>query len=220
MSALLAGQALAWGPSDVLHSVLDLSGLAAYALVGFLAFAEAAIFIGFVLPGETAVVLGGVLANQGKVSLPVMIVVVVLSAIVGDSVGYEVGRHYGDRVLRLKVLRKRAVAIDKAAAYLRAKGGRAVFLGRFTAFLRAVMPGLAGTAQMHYPRFLAFNAAGGIVWGTGYVLLGYLAGASYAKIEKVAGRASTALVVVVVLALVGNALRLRRKESRGEGTRG
>src|ERR1700712_102559 len=218
MSALLAGQALAWGPSDVLHSVLDLSGLAAYALVGFLAFAEAAIFIGFVLPGETAVVLGGVLANQGKVSLPVMIVVVVLAAIVGDSVGYEVGRHYGDRVLRFRVVQRRAKAIDRASAYLRAKGGRAVFLGRFTAFLRAVMPGLAGNARMHYPRFLAFNAAGGIVWGTGFVLIGYAAGASYARVEKVAGRASTGILIVVVLALVANALRLRRKERRGEGT--
>ncbi|MDQ1633796.1 MAG: rane-associated protein [Frankiaceae bacterium] len=217
MSALLAGQALAFGPSDVLHSVLDLSGLAAYALVGFLAFAEAAIFIGFVFPGETAVVLGGVLANQGKVSLPVMIVVVVLAAIVGDSVGYEVGRHYGDRVLRLKVLQKRSKAIDRASAYLRAKGGRAVFLGRFTAFLRAVMPGLAGNARMPYPRFLAFNAAGAIVWGTGFVLIGYAAGASYRRVEKIAGRASTGILIVVVLLLAANALRLRRKERKGEG---
>ncbi len=214
---LLADPLLAWGPSDALHSVLDLSGFVAYALVGFLAFAEAAIFIGFVLPGETAVVLGGVLANQGKVSLPVMIVVVVLAAIVGDSVGYEVGRHYGDRVLRLRVLQKRARAIERASAYLRAKGGRAVFLGRFTAFLRAVMPGLAGNAKMHYPRFLAFNAAGAVVWGTGFVLIGYAAGASYQRVEKIAGRASTGILIVVVLLLVANALRLRRKERKGEG---
>jgi membrane-associated protein len=211
---------VAWGPSSVLHSVLDLHSWAAYLLVGFLAFAEAAIFVGFVLPGETAVVLGGVLANRGQVGLVQMIVVVVVAVIVGDSVGYEVGRRYGERVLRLPVLRKRAEALDKAAAYLRDKGGRAVFVGRFTAFLRAVMPGLAGTARMHYPRFLAFNAAGGIVWGTGFVLIGYLAGASYQRIEKVAGRASTALVVVVVLAVLINVIRLRRKERRGEGTPG
>jgi membrane-associated protein len=209
---------VAFGPSSVLHSVLHLHSWVAYLVVGFLAFAEAAIFIGFVLPGETAVVLGGVLANRGQVGLVQMIVVVVLAAIIGDSVGYEVGRKYGHRVLQLGVLQKRAAALERAEAYLRAKGGRAVFLGRFTAFLRAVMPGLAGTAKMHYPRFLAFNAAGGIVWGTGFVLLGYLAGASYERIEKVAGRASTALVVVIVLALAANALRLRRKERRGEGT--
>jgi membrane-associated protein len=211
---------LAFGPSSVLHSVLDLHSWAAYLLVGFLAFAEAAIFVGFVLPGETAVVLGGVLANRGQVGLVQMILVVVLAAIVGDSVGYEVGRHFGERVLRLKVLQNRAVAVEKAADYLRAKGGRAVFIGRFTAFLRAVMPGLAGTAKMPYSRFLVFNAAGGIIWGTGFVVIGYLAGASYQRIEKVAGRASTALLVVVVLALIANAVRLRRKERRGEGTLG
>ncbi|HSP36140.1 MAG TPA: DedA family protein [Frankiaceae bacterium] len=213
-------ETLAFGPSSILHSILDLHGLPAYLLVGFLAFAEAAIFIGFVLPGETAVVLGGVLAQMHHVGLIRMILVVVIAAIVGDSIGYEVGRHYGDRVLRLPVLRKRAAAIDRAASYLRAKGGRAVFIGRFTAFLRAVMPGLAGTARMHYPRFLAFNAAGGIVWGTGFVLIGYAAGASYAKVEKVAGRASTGILILVVLALAGNALRLRRKERRGEETPG
>jgi membrane protein DedA with SNARE-associated domain len=80
------------------------------------------------------------------------------------------------------------------------------------------MPGLAGTAKMHYPRFLAFNAAGGVVWGTGFVLIGYAAGASYQRVEKVAGRASTGILIVVVLALAANALRLRRKERRGEGT--
>jgi membrane-associated protein len=205
---------LAFGPSSLLHSVLELHGLAAYLLVGFLAFAEAAIFVGFVLPGETAVVLGGVLANMHQVSLGTMIVVVVLAAIVGDSVGYEVGRHYGERVLRLPILRARAGGVERARRYLQTKGGRAVFLGRFTAFLRAVMPGLAGTAQMHYPRFLAFNAAGGVVWGTGFVLIGYLAGAGYARVEKVAGRASTGILVVLVLALVLNLLRLRRKERR------
>jgi membrane protein DedA with SNARE-associated domain len=208
---------LAFGPSSLLHSVLGLHGSAAYLLVGFLAFAEAAIFVGFVLPGETAVVLGGVLANMHQASLGTMIVVVVLAAIVGDSVGYEVGRHYGERVLQLPILRARAGGIERARRYLQTKGGRAVFLGRFTAFLRAVMPGLAGNARMPYRRFLAFNAAGAIVWGTGFVLIGYAAGASYHRVEKIAGRASTGILIVVVLLLAANALRLRRKERKGEG---
>jgi membrane-associated protein len=203
---------MAFGPSSILHSVLDLHGFAAYLLVGFLAFAEAAIFVGFVLPGETAVVLGGVLANQHHASLPMMIVVVVVAAIVGDSVGYEVGRRYGERLLRLPPLRRRSAGIDRARRYLRAKGGRAVFLGRFTAFLRAVMPGLAGTAEMPYSRFLAFNAAGGLVWGTGFVLIGYAAGAGYKKVEKYAGRASWGVLILVVLVLVIGHLRGRRRE--------
>jgi len=93
-----------------------------------------------------------------------------------------------------------------------------VFLGRFVAFFRAVMPALAGTAEMRYPRFLAFNAAGGIVWGTGVVLLGYLAGSSYAAVERTVGRGlAIALAVVVVVALVVWRIRRHRSETRTTG---
>jgi len=78
-----------------------------------------------------------------------------------------------------------------------------VFLGRFVAFFRAVMPAPAGTAEMRYPRFLVYNAAGGIVWGGGVVLLGYLAGDSYAAVERTVGRgAALAAAAIVVVALI------------------
>jgi len=146
--------------SSIVDSILKLHGPAAYALVGGLAFAEAALLVGFVLPGETAVLLGGVLAYQHKVSLPLIAAVAVLAAITGDSVGYEVGRHFGARLLKSRVFAKRQKGLEKGQPALRDNGGRAVFFARFTAFLRAVMPGMAGTARMPYPRFLAFNAAG------------------------------------------------------------
>lgn len=200
--------------SSVVDQVLRLHGTAAYALVGLLAFAEAAVFVGFVVPGETAVLLGGVLAHQHRVSLVGMATVAVLAAIIGDSVGYEVGRHFGTRLVDSRFLAKRREGLQRGQDLLRRKGGRAVFLARFTAFLRAVMPGLAGTSRMPYPRFLAFNAAGGLVWAVGYTLLGYLAGASYRKVESVAGRASAALLgVIVVIAVV---VVVRRRRQHGE----
>jgi membrane protein DedA with SNARE-associated domain len=91
----------------------------------------------------------------------------------------------------------------------------AVFLGRFTAFLRAVMPALAGLSQMPYRRFLAYNAAGGLVWGVGVGLLGFFAGASYKKVESALGRGSAVLLVLVVLtALV--VWRFRKRGSTQE----
>jgi hypothetical protein len=84
-----------------------------------------------------------------------------------------------------------------------------VFLGRFVAFFRAVMPALAGTAGMAYRRFLAFNAAGGLVWGTGYVLFGYLAGNSYKTAEKTVGRGVAVTVAALLLAALA-AWRIRR----------
>lgn len=201
--------------TSVVDSILGLHGLPAYGLVGGLAFAEAALFVGFVLPGETAVLLGGVLAYQHQVSLPIIATVAVLAAITGDSVGYEVGRRFGTRLLASKLFARRRKGLEKGQQALRDNGGKAVFLARFTAFLRAVMPGLAGTAGMPYPRFLAFNAAGGLVWGLGFTLLGYVAGASYQKVAQVAGWASEAILALIVVAVIVFVIRRRRRERVG-----
>jgi membrane protein DedA with SNARE-associated domain len=182
-------------------------------LVGLIVFAEDALFVGFVLPGETAAVLGGVAASRGHVPLAAVLAVVLVAAVVGDSVGYEVGRHLGTRILRWEPLQKRRQRIDTARDFLARRGGAAVFLGRWTAFFRAVMPALAGTAHMPYRRFLAFNVAGGIAWGVTVVLVGYLAGESYTRIEKLVGRGAAIVIAVVVVAgLVVWQVRRRRRE--------
>ncbi len=204
----------------VLHEILNTSGWLVYVIVGALVFAEDALFFGFVLPGETAAVLGGVAASSGHVDLPLMIATVVLAAIVGDSTGYEVGRHLGQRVIASRRLDRHRHRLDDAERFLARRGGSAVFLGRFVAFFRAVMPALAGTAHMRYPKFLAYNAAGGIVWGTGFVLLGYVAGQSYAKVEKAVGTdVAIAVAALVVVGLVVLVVRRRRAERRREQER-
>jgi membrane-associated protein len=197
--------------SKFLDQVLGLSGVTVYLVVGLLVFTEDALFVGFVVPGETAAILGGVAASRHHASLPILCAVVVAAAILGDTVGYEIGARFGPRLLSTRVLRDRRERIDAARRILARRGGPAVFLGRFVAFLRAVMPFLAGTAHMPYRRFLAYNAAGGLVWGVGSVLLGYLAGNSYTVIEKTFGRAAALVVAaVVVIALVVWSIRRRR----------
>jgi membrane-associated protein len=136
------------------EQLLAMAPAVAYTAVAALVFAEAALFVGFVLPGETAVLLGGVLASQRHLSLVVLLVLVVTAAVVGDTVGYEVGKHAGPRVLDSRLLRPHAHGLDRAHDVLRRRGGSAVFLGRFTAFLRAVMPAMAGLSRMPYRRFL------------------------------------------------------------------
>lgn len=196
-----------------LDGLLTLPPGVVYLVVGALVFAEDAIFVGFVLPGETAAILGGVAASQGNASLAAMLLIVVLAAVIGDSVGYEVGKQLGPRILGIPLLRRRAEQLDRARAFLARRGGVAVFLGRFTAFFRAVMPALAGIAHMPYRRFLVFNVAGGLVWGVGVVLLGYLAGNSYETVERLVGRAAAlAVAAVVVAALVVWHVRRRRRE--------
>jgi membrane-associated protein len=206
--------------SHLLDGILGLDPVLILVLTGLLVFAEDAIFVGFVIPGETAAVLAGVGAGLGHVALPLSIAVVVVAAIVGDSVGYEVGRRFfGPRVLTSPLLARHHLRIARAQAFLRRRGGIAVFLGRFTAFFRAMMPALAGASQMPYRRFLAWNAIGGIVWGTGFVVLGYAAGASYHRVEKQVGRGvAVALAVVVIGLLVAWRIRSRRRRVDPVGT--
>jgi len=197
------------------------SGAAVYALVFALVFCEDALFFGFVLPGETAAVLGGVLAGEHKVSVYWLAALVVLAAVCGDSVGYEIGRRYGTRILDTRALRGHRDRTERAQELIRRRGPAAVFLGRFIAFFRALMPALAGISRMPYRVFLLFNALGGLVWGIGFVLLGYFAGTAYQQVEKTAG---TAVAIVVAVAVVAAAVvwqvRRHRREDRREEAAG
>lgn len=187
-----------------MHALTDwlggLSGPVVYAVVAALVFAEDSLFFGFVLPGETAVVLGGVLAHERRVEVGWLAPLVVLAAIAGDCVGYEVGRHLGPRILDTRMPRRHAVRVAKAQEMIRRRGPAAVFVGRFVAFFRAMMPALAGVSGMRFRRFLLFNALGGLVWGIGFTLLGYFAGTAYARVEHLVGRGVAVLLAALVVA--------------------
>lgn len=174
----------------------------AYVLIGLLVLAEAALFVGFVLPGETAVLLGGALASTGRLSVVVLGAVVVLAAVVGDSIGYEVGRRFGPRLLEVRLLRRQRPRLDAVGERLRTRGGPTVVLGRFTALLRALTPALCGMSRMPYRRFLAWNAAGGVVWGVAVVLAGYLAGTSYHLVARGLGGVGAALLALFAVLVV------------------
>ena len=181
----------------------QLTGLPAgwvYLIVALLVFAEDAVLVGFVLPGETAAILGGVTASTGHTNLAVMIPIVVVAAILGDSAGYEIGTRYGIHLLRLPYLARRRERIDRARAYLAHRGGPAVFLGRSVAFLRAMMPFLSGLAHMRYRTFLTYNVAGGLLWGVAVVLVGFFAGLSYQRVAHRFGEAAAITVAVIAIA--------------------
>src|SRR6266699_554197 len=209
---MAAVHAVAAGFTD---RILLLPGWLVLGLVFALPALEASAFVGFVFPGEVGVILGGVAAWRGTVPLWAVIVAAVSGAVIGDSVGYLIGRRWGDRLLtgtigRLPVIRRNLdKRLDTARAYVHRRRGSAVFFGRFTAALRVLVPGLAGLSGVEYPVFLAYNAAGGAIWGTGMAVLGYLAGASYQHVEKIAGRAGLALLALIVVGLALSRL-LRR----------
>jgi membrane protein DedA with SNARE-associated domain len=200
--------------SSPVDKILSLQGAIVYITVGGLVFAEDAVFVGFFVPGETAAIIGGVVASRGNANLAAMCAVVVVAAIVGDSIGFGLGARYGDRLVHTRVLRKRAKRIDKAREQIRRRGGMAVIIGRFVAFLRAVTPFLAGTSHLSYRRFLAFNVAGGVVWGVGSVLLGYAVGDSYKRLEGLLGPVTAGVIgVLVVAGLIAWSVARHRREA-------
>ena len=184
-----------------------------YIVCGLLVFGEAALRLGFVIPGETAALVGGALASFGGINLELILLVVVACAIVGDSTGYEVGKWLGPWLLERRVLRSN-LGVHKATAMIARFGGPAVFLGRWVALARALVPGLSGMSGMRYRTFLFFNALGGLAWGTTFVLVGYAAGRSYATVASRIGIYAVLIVAAVVIGLVVRMYFRRRRETR------
>ncbi len=173
-----------------------------FALLLFFAFAESALFLGFILPGETSLVIGGMLAAQKVWDLGDFFTWDIICAIVGDSVGYEFGRHYGHRITGSWFGRKIGDRRWKVAQYvLQQYGPQTVFFGRAQALLRALVPSLAGMARMPYRQFLKWNAMGGLVWGGGVVVLGYVFAHSLHLLETALKYWSLVLVVGIVFAI-------------------
>ncbi len=200
--------------SFLLEKIQDLPGTLVYLLVALLVFTEAPLLLGFVLPGETAVMVAGVVASKGHVNVVVLCAIVVASAIVGDNLAYAIGRRYGSHLIGLPFVRSRRTSIERALEGLRRRGPIYVFVGRFTAFLRAVMPGLAGMSRLRYRQFVVANASGGIIWGVSYTLLGYFAGAALNSIERVSGWVGIGVLVAVIAVVVFVVLLKRRGDAR------
>lgn len=185
-----------------------------YLVVFALPFLEASVLLGFVFPGETALVFGGVLAGQHRVSLLLVLVLAVVGAVTGDAVGYAVGRRYGSGLQSTRL--GRVVGEQRWRStedFLQRRGGAAVFFGRYTALLRALVPGAAGMAGLPYRRFFAWNALGGGTWASLCVLGGYLVGD---VISRYISNAGYVLIGLVVLAIVVHVVRKRRNRATSD----
>lgn len=189
---------------DYLINLIGRLGQWGYLVVFLGAMLESAAFLGLVIPGESLVLVAGFFAAQGFLDVDVLIATVAIGAALGDSIGYELGRRMGRPALihygsRFGVTDAR---VGKADAFFVRHGSKAVFLGRFVGFARALVPFLAGSSRMAYGKFLSYNASGAVLWASGVVLLGYFLGASWQTAERWIGRASAILGGIVVFALL------------------
>jgi undecaprenyl-diphosphatase len=199
--------------------ILSLQGPPAIALIFLLPALEASAFVGFIFPGEIAILLGGVLAANGSVPLPAALEAAILGAFLGDAVGYAIGNRWGRQVIhgslgRLPIIKHDLHKhLNSAEAFLERKGGAAVFLGRFTVALRVLIPGLAGMSKLRYRKFAFYNALGAIVWGGGFVMLGYLAGNAWKRVEADAKWLGIALLALIIVGFIADRV-LRKRAGR------
>src|ERR671935_2296624 len=184
-----------------------------YALVGFMAFAETGAFIGLVAPGEFTVILGGVIAGQGTINIFVLIAIVWVCTMTGDSLSFFLGRRLGRRFLvrhgpKFRLTPERLEQVDE---HFRRRGGATVLVGRFIGFVRPIAPFVAGSSGMEYRRFLPYSVLGTGVWGPGFCVLGYVFWQSFDQVTKIAGRATLIFGAVVA---IGVAIWWARKKLR------
>jgi len=163
---------------------------------------------GVPLPGETALIAAAVLARpeHHHYSLFTVVVVAAAAAIVGDNVGYWLGRVGGRKLIARYELVKRYAdrALPPSERFFKRHGGKTIFLARFIAVLRVTAAWLAGVSRMRWWQFFAWNAAGGIVWAIGVALLAYWAGQAVADtVEKYGLYGAVALIALGVIALAG-----------------
>jgi membrane protein DedA with SNARE-associated domain len=172
--------------------------------------------LGIPSPGETALVAAAVLASQGKLEISLVILIGVCSAIVGDNIGYLLGRRFGRSVFTAPgpFMNHRIRAIRYGDGFFERHGPKAVFIGRWIALVRFATAWLAGINRMPFKQFFFWNALGGIAWGVTYGLVGYFGGQAAAHVLAEAG--IVGFVVLLILPLVIYVV-VKRRERRAAG---
>ncbi|MEA2309133.1 MAG: hypothetical protein QOG41_143 [Thermoleophilaceae bacterium] len=156
--------------------------------------------MGIPLPGETALIAGGVLASEGHLSIELVILVAAGAAIVGDNVGFWLGRKGGRRLLELPgpLREHRRRLIERGERIFARHGGKTVFFGRWFSGLRIASAWLAGVNRMPWPTFLVYNALGGAAWAVSVGMLSYWAGHSADNVLKTVGLGGLAVALVAL----------------------
>jgi membrane-associated protein len=185
-------------------------GWRGYAMLFAVVFSETGLLVGFFLPGDSLLFTVGVLAGAGELDIVIVNVLLMLAAIVGDSVGYRLGRSAGMRVFHRpdSWLFKREYLL-RTKAFYEMYGAKTIIYARFIPSVRTFAPFVAGVAEMNYGRFIIFNVCGGIGWVFGLTMLGYMLG-NVPLVNQNFEKVILFIMVVSLLPAVGEYLKRRR----------
>jgi membrane-associated protein len=180
-------------------------------LVCFIVFIETGLFVGFFLPGDSLLITAGIFAAAGVVPLRWLLLPVMGCAIIGDQLGYWIGRKAGPALYRRQnSFFFRRNHLERARDFYDKYGGRAVIFARFVPIIRTFCPPVAGAALMPYARYVAFDVVGGIFWVGAMILGGYLLGRSVPNIGQRIHYVIAVVIVLSVLPAIISLIRARR----------
>ena len=195
--------------------------ISAFGILGILAivFAESGLLIGFFLPGDSLLFTAGFLTQVGilKFDIHLLVVLLFIAAVLGDSVGYTFGRRVGRKLFTRPNSRLfKQEHVQKAEAFYEKHGGKTIILARFVPVVRTFAPVIAGVGHMRYKTFLAYNVIGGLLWAGGITYLGYFLGAWFTSLGLDIDQVILPVVVIIILLSISPALihLLKDKEQR------
>ncbi len=189
----------------------DVSVVGALFIIGTIVFAESGLLIGMFLPGDTLLFTAGFFAAQGDLPLAGVIAVIFVAAVLGDNIGYFIGKKSGPRIFRKEDgILFRSEHLVRAEKFYQKHGGKTVMLARFLPYVRTFAPMVAGAAHMQRNKFIFYNFAGALLWSVSFVLIGYWLGVKLAK--QVTEYVFPAFVIVMIFALSPTILYLIRNK--------
>jgi membrane-associated protein len=201
--------------ADLLRGVYSLDSLirwGGYGLLFAIVFAETGLLIGFFLPGDSLLVTAGLVAATGALNIWWLNALLIVAAVVGDSLGYAIGRHVGPRLFtREKSLLFNPAHVERTRRFYERYGAKTIVIARFVPMVRTFAPTVAGVGQMEYRRFIFYNVAGGVGWVLSMTWGGYLLGQS---IPNIGSHIHIVVAVVIVLSLIPIAVELLRERRR------
>ncbi len=190
---------------------IEIVKVGGYVGIAALVFAESGLLIGLFLPGDSLLFAAGLLAGGGMLAYGPLAVIVVVAAILGDTVGYWFGKNVGGALFKRPDSRFfKQEYVQRAERFYTKYGARAIVLARFVPIVRTLAPIVAGVGKMKYSRFLSYNALGGLLWGAGLVSLGYFLGVALPGSERYILPLSLGIVVISFLPILMNLSRGRR----------
>ena len=171
---------------DIFHSGLtDLIQTIGYIGIFFMVFAESGLFFGFFFPGDSLLFTAGFLASQNIFDIKILVPLMIIGAVSGDSVGFWMGGKFAKWLMsRHESFFFKKEYIERANKFYNKHGGKALIMARFVPAVRTFVPIVAGMANMEYKKFISFNVFGGLLWGAGMTLLGYYLGNVIPDVEK------------------------------------